>query len=91
MHRFLDELGRAAVIQLALNPIELFLLVKPSLRKGSTAKCAAPSLQEVDHRKGVLVRPCVLGGALHGLLGVQAAQEHFQRQCRPLEVLAQQL
>ena len=32
-----------------------------------------------------------LGRALQGRLGVQAAQEHFQRQGRRLEVAAQQL
>jgi hypothetical protein len=54
MHRLRFKRIRASVIQLSLNPIVLFLLVKPGLRQRRSTKRAAASLQQVDHGQGVV-------------------------------------
>src|SRR5712691_9116171 len=50
-------------------------------------------LDSISTRKLTIIArpPVALGRALQGRLGVEAAQEHFQRHRRPLEVLAQEL
>ena len=54
MHRLGNELVGASVIQFTLNPVMLLLVVKPCLRKRIWTKCAATSLQQVDHCQGVV-------------------------------------
>jgi hypothetical protein len=53
MHRSRYEPIAAAVVELSLNPIELFLFVKPCLRKPCTPKRAVASSQQFNHSQGV--------------------------------------
>lgn len=46
-----------AMVQLALDPIQLFLFVEPGLRQRIRTKSAATSLQQVDHGKSVVTLP----------------------------------
>ena len=54
MHWLFDEGFGPTVIEFPLSPIVRFLLVKPSLRKCGSAKRSATSLEEDDHRQGVV-------------------------------------
>jgi hypothetical protein len=49
VHRLRYEGVGASVIELPLNPVMLFLLIKPSLREWIRAKCPPAALQQLDH------------------------------------------
>ena len=54
MQRTSDEDVGAAVIELPLDPIELFLVFKPRLRERLSTERSSASLQEIAHREGVV-------------------------------------
>ena len=53
VHRLGNKGGGAAVIELALRPVTLFLSLKPSLRERVWAKRPPPALEQLDHHEGV--------------------------------------
>ena len=53
VHGLGDKRVRASVIELALNPVHLFLFVKPGLRKRVWTKGAPALLEEFDHCESV--------------------------------------
>ncbi len=63
MHRLRDKGRGAAMIQLPLNPVMLFLFCEPGLRKWRAPERASATLQQQDHCQGVIA-----------LLGLDAQQ-----------------
>src|SRR5713226_63400 len=59
MHRLGDKCLGPSVIQLALNPVQLFLVVEPRLRKWRPAERPFASLQQFDHVKCVVALLCL--------------------------------
>src|SRR6266446_1698382 len=57
MHWLLDEGGAAAVVQFALDPIQLLLLGQPFCRQRIRSKAVTTAVKQADHRQGVIALP----------------------------------
>jgi hypothetical protein len=54
VHRFGHKGIGASVIELALDPVMLFLFLKPSRRQRVWTKGSSPALKQLDHHEGVV-------------------------------------